>query len=165
MQIRDKFMNTRFLTLPLFACLMLASILLAAQLPGRVAAQDSPLPGPVSPLPRPTHPDSESAANIAAGNSYVILPSPLEVGNLGLRLKTHQVGVGWWNACRKLVVALTVNGQVDIPADAQEISIPMDIPGTFNLPGWKKTRSPYGEWVLRRTPATCTCTDGQSICR
>ena len=164
-QIGDKFMNTRFLTLPLFACLMIASILIAAQLPGHVAAQGSPLPGPISPLPRPTHPDSEAAANIAAGNNFITLPSPMEGSNLGLRLKTHQIGVGWWNACAKLAIALSFDGYADIPADAQEISIPCDIPGTFNLPGWKKTMKPNGEWVLRLTTATCSCTDGQPICR
>lgn len=158
-------MNIRFLTLPLFACLMIASILIAAQLPGHVAAQGSPLPGPASPLPGPTHPDREPASNVADGNKYVVLPYAMGGGDLALRLQTHQVGVGWWNACGELAVTLTVDGNADIPAGAQEISIPRDIPGRFQLPGWTKTMRPNGEWVLRRTTATCTCTDGQPICQ
>jgi hypothetical protein len=155
-------MKSRFLVLPLFACLMVASFLIAAQLPDRVAALASPLPGPESPLPKPDGSDNWAAIN-AEGNTYVTL---LGAGSdLALRFHTHQVGVGWWDACGKLHVELSRNGYADIPAGAQEVSIPSDALGKFDLEGWKKTQNPSGEWVLRRTTATCTCTGGQAICR
>lgn len=159
-------MNTRFLILPLFVCLLAASFLVAAQLPSHVAAQDSPLPGPESPLPGPTHPDDKPAAINVVGNSYVILPYVPGGGNLALRIRTHQIGVGWWDACGKLHVELNRNGYADIPAGAQEISIPGDVVGGFDLEGWKKTQNPStGEWVLRRTTPTCTCTNDQPVCQ
>lgn len=158
-------MKTRFLVLPVLAILLAASFLIAAQLPGHAAAQASPLPGPASPLPHPDSKGDNQVANIAEGNSYVVLPFTMGGGNLALRLQTHQIGVGWWNACGKLAVTLSVNGYADIPAGAQEISIPHDILGRFNVPGWKKAMRPDGEWVLRRTTATCPCTDSEPVCR
>lgn len=158
-------MKTRFLVLPVFAVLLVASFLIAAQLPSHVAAQASPLPGPASPLPGPTHPDDEPAAINAEGNRYVLMPYGIGVGSLALRIQTRQIGVGWWDACGKLHVELNRNGYADIPAGAQEISIPHDVLGKFDLEGWKKTQNPGGEWVLRRTTPTCTCTDGQAICQ
>ncbi len=159
-------MNTRFLILPLFVCLLAASFLVAAQLPGHVAAQASPLPGPESPLPGPTNPDREPVSVNAEANSFVTLPFGIVGSSLALRIQTRQVGVGWWDACGKLHVELSRNGYADIPAGAQEISIPRDVPGKFDLEGWKKTQNPStGEWVLRRTTATCTCTDGQPVCQ
>ena len=152
-------MSTRFRILPLLAILLMASFLIAAQLPGHAAALASPLPGPVSPL-HPPHPDSgpdDPPSINAIANSYVLMPNAVEAANLALRLQTHQIGVGWWDACGKLHVELSRNGYADIPAAAQEVSIPFDIIGKFELEGWKKTMRPNGEWVLRRITATDTC--------
>lgn len=158
-------MKTRFLLVPLFVCLLAASFLVAAQLPGHVAAQASPLPGPASPLPGPAHQDDEPAAINAEGNSYVLMPYGIGGGSLALRIRTRQIGVGWWDACGNLHVELNKNGYADIPAVAQEISIPHDVLGKFDLEGWKKTQNSSGEWVLRRTTPTCTCTGGQAVCQ
>lgn len=158
-------MKARFLVLPVLAILMVASFLFAGQLPSQAAAQGSPLPGPISPVPGPTHGDREPVSLNSEANSYVTLPSVMGGGNLALRIQTRQIGVGWWDACGKLHVELSRNGYADIPAGAQEISIPGDVLGKFDLEGWKKTLKPSGEWVLRRTTSTCTCTDGQAICK
>lgn len=66
-------------------------------------------------------------------------------------IKTHQVGVGWWDADGQLHVELQVNGLVKIPASATMISIPRDAAGVLAPPGWKKMMRPEnGEWVIVR---------------
>lgn len=68
-----------------------------------------------------------------------------------LWIKTHQVGVGWWDADGKLHVELQINGLVKIPASATMISIPRDAAGVLAPPGWKKMMRPEnGEWVIVR---------------
>jgi hypothetical protein len=68
-----------------------------------------------------------------------------------LWLKTHQIGVGWWDANGQLHVVLQVNGLVKIPQSAIMISIPRDAAGILAPPGWKKMMRPEnGEWVIVR---------------
>ena len=159
-------MKARFRILPILAILIVASFLFAVQLPGHAAALASPLPGPISPLPHPdSGPDDPLPAN-AEGNRFVLMPyGAVQAANLALIFQTRQIGVGWWDACGKLHVELSINGYAKIPAGAQEISIPRDALGHFDLEGWKKTMRPDGEWVLRRTTGTCTCTNGVPICQ
>lgn len=66
-------------------------------------------------------------------------------------IKTHQVGVGWWDANGQLHVELQSNGLAKIPAGAVMISIPWDAAGVLAPPGWKKMMRPEnGEWVIVR---------------
>lgn len=66
-------------------------------------------------------------------------------------IKTHQVGVGWWDADGQLHVELQSNGLAKIPASAVMISIPRDAAGVLAPPGWKKMMRPEnGEWVIVR---------------
>lgn len=67
-----------------------------------------------------------------------------------ISIKTHQIGVGWWDAEGHLHVELQVHGIVNIPAEATMISIPWDAAGVLAPPGWKKMMRPDGEWVIVR---------------
>lgn len=66
-------------------------------------------------------------------------------------IKTHQVGVGWWDADGQLHIELQAHGIAKIPAGAVMISIPWDAAGVLAPPGWQKMKRPEnGEWVIVR---------------
>ncbi|MCE7989191.1 MAG: hypothetical protein DYG89_49185 [Caldilinea sp. CFX5] len=81
-------------------------------------------------------------------SSVVWLPQT-QSGAMGV--KTHQSGVGWWDAAGKLHIAPQKNGLANIPAEAVMISIPWDAAGVLAPPGWRKMMRPEnGEWVIVR---------------
>ncbi|MEZ4732865.1 MAG: hypothetical protein R3E79_37670 [Caldilineaceae bacterium] len=109
---------------------------------------------PISPLPTQTGSDSSDDSDpfqrpgpIASG----VVWAPQADSNQ-MWIKTHQIGVGWWDADGKLHIALQVNGMVKIPLEtAVMISIPRDAAGVLAPPGWKKMMRPEnGEWVIVR---------------
>lgn len=106
---------------------------------------------PLSPLPAPSDSDSDNPdpwlqdGPVASG---VVWQPQATLDQMWI--KTHQVGVGWWDAAGQLHIALQVNGVVKIPLpDAVMISIPWDAAGVLAPPGWQKFKRPEnGEWVI-----------------
>lgn len=80
----------------------------------------------------------------SGGNAYV------QVGpGMAMRFKTAQPYGAWWDAGGNLTVVPAVNGTITIPSGAVMVSIPGDILGNFDLPGWIKGQHvETGEYVL-----------------
>jgi len=127
----------------------------------RVHNMDSPL----SPLPTQTgshpsddddddddsvDPDDPFQRTGPVSSDLIWVP---QVDHAQMWIKTHQVGVGWWDADGQLHIELQVNGIVKIPlANAVMISIPRNAAGVLAPPGWKKMMRPEnGEWVIVRS--------------
>ena len=123
--------------------------------PIEVAAGKAAL-GPVSPISplQPSDGDNgddhgeleEDFAGLKP-SAYVWLPqTPLGA----MWVKTHQIGLGWWDSQGELHIALQVDGVIKIDlTGVTMISIPLDAAG-FNIPvGWQKIKRPQnGEWVI-----------------
>lgn len=80
-------------------------------------------------------------------SSYVWLP---QTRLDQMWIKTHQIGLGWWDSQGQLHIALQVNGVIKLDlAGVTMISIPLDAAG-FAIPdGWQKIKRPQnGEWVI-----------------
>lgn len=110
---------------------------------------------PLSPLP-PGSSDNDDDGTLDPWQrkgpvaSSVVWAPQAESG--AMWVKTHQVGVGWWDADGKLHIALQTNGLAKIPAAAVMISIPWDAAGVLAPPGWQKMMRPEnGEWVIVRS--------------
>lgn len=107
---------------------------------------------PISPLhPGDDHPDGDNKTEKDfAGlkpSTNVWLPQT-HVGEMWV--KTHQIGLGWWDSQGQLHIALQVDGVIKINlTGVTMISIPLDAAG-FNVPaGWQKIKRPQnGEWVI-----------------
>lgn len=131
--------------------------------PIEVAAGQAAL-GPVSPIsplqPGDDQQEGDSGDSNNDGNDeaekdfaglkpsvYVWLPqTPL--GEMWV--KTHQIGLGWWDSQGELHIALQRDGVIKIDlTGVTMISIPLDAAG-FNIPaGWQKIKRPQnGEWVI-----------------
>lgn len=66
-----------------------------------------------------------------------------------MRFVTAQPYGAWWGADGKLQVVKNLNGTITIPSGAVLVSIPGDILGNFDLPGWVKGKKiDTGEYVL-----------------
>ncbi|MEI2736235.1 MAG: hypothetical protein V9G24_16545 [Rhodoblastus sp.] len=70
-------------------------------------------------------------------------------------IKTHQVGVGWWDADGQLHIELQVNGIVKIPlANAVMIARPRNAAGVLAPLVEEMMRPENGEWVMVTTGQT-----------
>jgi len=70
---------------------------------------------------------------------------------MAMRFVTTQPYGGWWDASGNLNVVSNVNGTLTIPSSAVIVSVPGDILGNFDLPGWVKGRiTDTGEFALGR---------------
>lgn len=80
-------------------------------------------------------------------SSYVWLP---QVHENQMWVKTHQIGLGWWDSQGQLHIALQVNGVIKIDLEGVTmISIPLDAAGFAVPAGWQKIMRPEnGEWVI-----------------
>lgn len=109
---------------------------------------------PISPLP-PGDNDSdddesngdELDANGLKPSTYIWLP---QAHTDQMWIKTHQIGLGWWDEKGELHIAQQVNGIIKIDLKGVTmISIPLDAAGFAVPPGWKKIMRPQnGEWVI-----------------
>lgn len=108
---------------------------------------------PLSPLPPGSSDDDDETLDpgqrkgpVASG---VVWAPQAESG--AMWVKTHQRGVGWWDADGKLHIVSQQNGLAQIPSEAVMISIPWDAAGVLAPPGWQKMMRPEnGEWVIVR---------------
>lgn len=152
----------------LSSIVLIALALVATSVPSLFASSASHamsfMNSPISPLhPNPGSGDDDHGDNDEGGGNDGLDPidwhGPVDssvvwmpqADSTQMWLKTHQVGVGWWDADGKLHVELQSNGLVKIPASATMISIPRDAAGVLAPPGWKKMMRPEnGEWVIVR---------------
>ena len=80
------------------------------------------------------------------GNAHVMLGP-----GMAMRFVTTQPYGGWWDASGNLSVVSNVNGTLTIPSSAVIVSVPGEILGNFDLPGWVKGRiTDTGEFALGR---------------
>jgi len=108
---------------------------------------------PISPLPPGDQDDTnederdEYDANGLKPSVYVWLP---QAHIHQMWIKTHQIGLGWWDEHGELHIARQVGGMIKIDlAGVTMISIPLDAAGFAVPPGWKKIMRPQnGEWVI-----------------
>lgn len=152
-----KFVLIVLLALSLIATTVLSLFAHPAQLPAQHTSRL--MDSPISPLPTQTGSDPSDSS----GDSDPFQrPGPIASGVVWVPqadsnqmwIKTHQIGVGWWDADGQLHIALQVNGMVKIPLEtAVMISIPRDAAGVLAPPGWQKMMRPEnGEWVIVRIP-------------
>lgn len=129
--------------------------LFASPAPYALQFMNSPI-SPLNPHPGSGSDDDDHDGN--AGLAPIAWRGPVASGvvwapqttSTQMWIKTHQVGVGWWDAAGQLHVELQTNGLVKIPASAMMISIPRDAAGVLAPPGWQKMMRPDGEWVIVR---------------
>ena len=127
--------------------------LFASSAPYALQFMNSPI-SPLNPHPGSGSDDDENNGN--DGLAPIAWRGPVASGvvwvpqaaSTQMWIKTHQVGVGWWDAAGQLHVELQTNGLVKIPAGAVMISIPRDAAGVLAPPGWQKMMRPDGEWVI-----------------
>lgn len=145
--------------MPKYLLLVLIALgLIAATTPSLLAGSTQQVThfttSPLSPLPPGSSDDDDDAALAPALRkgpvaSGVVWAPQADSG--AMWVKTHQVGVGWWDADGKLHIAPQTNGIAKIPAEAVMISIPWDAAGVLAPPGWRKMMRPEnGEWVIVR---------------
>lgn len=157
--------------MPRFVVIVLIAVLLMATMapslfasPVQLASQQTNqfMTSPLSPLPHPgdsndndnnNDSDPSDPFHRSGSNASTLVWAPQPQLNQ-LWIKTHQIGVGWWDAAGHLHIALSVNGLVKIPLpDAVMISIPRNAAGLLAPPGWQKMMRPEnGEWVIVRIP-------------